>query len=284
MAILRLLRVHHWTKNLLLFAPIFFAGGVLNEFVIKLFLGLIAFCFASSTVYIINDFMDLDLDRLHANRKNRPLASGLISVKTSFILVTVLVLSCGAILYFLPLTFSYIIFTYIFINILYSIWLKHIAILDVTIIASGFLLRLSGGGLLAEVELSKWIILLTFFAALLIAVAKRRNELLMPNAAEIRPSLKGYSLKYTDAIIALLSGVCLVFYIMYTIDPEVTNRLNSQYVYFTVIFVLLGFLRYLQQVFIHNDAGSPVHLLAKDHWLKLLIFLWLSSFYYLLYV
>jgi decaprenyl-phosphate phosphoribosyltransferase len=284
MAILKLMRVHHWTKNLLVFIPIFFAGGILQPNLLILTLGFISFCLAASSIYIFNDYMDRDADRMDASKKNRPLVNGTVSVKNAIIIASLLVVTASVILLWLPPLFSIILGGYILLNILYSIWLKHVPIVDVVIISIGFLLRIFGGGILGDVALSKWIIVLTFFIALLISFAKRRSELLAPDPIKVRPALKGYNLKFTDLIIVLLSSVSLIFYVMYTIDTEVTERLNSSYIFLTVIFVLFGFLRYLQQVFVNEDAGSPVDLLIKDHWLKVIIILWLMSFYYFLYV
>jgi len=284
MEILKLLRVHHWTKNLLVFIPLFFAGELTQPSIIVLTLGFITFCMVSSSIYIFNDYMDRSADKMDANKRYRPLASGSVSVKKALIIAVILLFGTVTLLFQLPQLFSVIIGGYFILNILYSTWLKHVPIVDVIIIAIGFLLRIFGGGILGGVLLSKWIILLTFFVALLIAFAKRRSELLSPDAVKVRPALKGYTLKFTDLIITLLSSVSLIFYVMYTIDPEVTNRLNSSYVFLTVIFVLFGFLRYLQQVFVNNNAGAPADLLIKDHWLKVIILMWLASFYYFLYV
>ncbi len=282
--IIKLIRVHQWTKNLLIFVPGFFAGTLTAESLTTLTMGYFAFCFFSSCVYIFNDYLDRDADRLDEKKKNRPLVSGSVSIGTAFGVAGALAIGGGVLVSLLPLYFIYVIGSYLCINLLYSIWLKHVPIVDVVIIAVGFLLRVFGGGFLIEVELSKWLILLTFFVSLLIAFAKRRNELLSPNPEAIRPALKGYNIKFTDLSITALSGICVIFYVMYTIDPEVTVRLNSSYIYLTVIWVILGFLRYLQQVFVNNNAGAPAELLIEDHWLKGIIILWLGSFYYFLYV
>ena len=284
MEILKLLRVHHWVKNLLVFIPLFFAGEFTQPSIIILILGFIAFCMVSSSIYIFNDYMDRNADKMDAKKKFRPLASEIVSVKTALIIAVILLFGTVTLLFQLPQLFSIIIGGYFILNILYSTWLKHVPIVDAVIIAIGFLLRIFGGGILGDVLLSKWIILLTFFVALLIAFAKRRSELLSPDPVDVRPALKGYTLKFTDLIITLLSSVSLVFYVMYTIDPEVTSRLNSPYVFLTVILVLFGFLRYLQQVFVNNNTGAPADLLMKDHWLKVIILMWLASFYYFLYV
>jgi 4-hydroxybenzoate polyprenyltransferase len=284
MEMLKLLRVHHWTKNLLVFMPLFFAGELTQTSIVVLSIGFLAFCLVSSSVYIFNDYMDRSADKIDEVKKHRPLASGSVSVISAFVIGVSLLLCAGILLFQLPQIFSLIVGSYLLLNILYSIWLKHVPIVDVVIIAIGFLLRLFGGGVLGGVLLSKWIILLTFFVALLIAFAKRRSELLSPDSVKLRPALKGYNLKFTDLIIILLSSVSLIFYVMYTIDSEVTSRLDSSYVFLTVIFVLFGFLRYLQQVFVNNNAGAPADLLLKDHWLKVIIVMWLASFYYFLYV
>ena len=282
--ILKLIRVQQWTKNLLVFAPGFFAGELSRQSFWVLLAGFSAMCLFSSCVYVLNDYLDRETDREDENKKHCPLAKGLVSVRIAMGVFFVFLIVGSGLLLLVPLAFVYIIIVYLGINILYSFWLKHLAIVDVVIISIGFLLRMFGGGILVNVELSKWLMLLTFFMALLIAFAKRRNELLHVHPEKNRPALKGYSLPFTDFTISTLSGACLIFYVMYTIDTEVTERLNSSYVYLTVIWVVLGFLRYLQQVFVHNNAGAPAELLLQDHWLTGIILLWLGSFYYFLYV
>jgi len=282
--ILKLIRVNQWTKNLLIFVPGFFAGKISEENILILTLGFIAFSLSASIVYIFNDIQDLEADRNDEVKKYRPLAKGTISIKSSLWSLLILLLLAATTLFKLNIDFTKILGSYLALNVFYSIGLKHIPILDALIISFGFLLRIFGGSVILDVAPSKWLILLTFFVALIITLAKRRNELLHKSPEKIRPALRGYNLKFTELTIVLLSGISIVFYVMYTIDSEVTYRLHSEYVYITVIFVLMGFLRYLQQVFVFNNAGTPSDLLIKDHLLKLIIILWIGSFYYFLYL
>lgn len=168
---------------------------------------------------------------------------------------------------------------YFFLNILYSIKLKHISILDIFIIATGFVLRLFAGSVVTDVELSMWIILLTFLLAIFLALAKRRDDVLLSlGGQETRKNIDGYNLEFVNASMVLMAGVVILSYIMYTISPEVTQRLNSNYLYLTSFFVILGVLRYMQITFVEQDSASPTKILIKDRFLKVTIILWLISF------
>ena len=279
-----LIRIRQWPKNLLVLVPGFFAGSMTwNDELIHALLGFAVFCLVCSAIYIFNDYFDREADRLDDSKKNRPLAKGSVSEKTALLLAIFALGGGVAISVLLPIQFMMLAGSYLGINILYTTWLKRVPIVDVIIIATGFLLRIFSGGILFDVVVSKWLVLITFFGALLVAFSKRRSELSLPNAREIRPALRGYNKTFIDLIIVGLSGICIMLYIMYAIDDEVIDRLNSNYVYLTVIPVIVGFLRYLQQVFVFNNTGAPSELLLKDHWLKSIVMLWLASFYFLLY-
>ena len=174
--------------------------------------------------------------------------------------------------------------TYLSINILYSLWLKHIAIIDIAIIASGFLLRIFAGGIAAQVPISRWLIVLTFLLAMILALGKRRNEFLaQTDGRQSRPVLDGYNLPFIDLSMVFLAAVTVVAYLMYTISDEVVGRIGSEELYFTTFFVVLGLLRFLQLALVFNRTASPTRVLLEDRFIQLMLLLWGGAFVYLLY-
>jgi 4-hydroxybenzoate polyprenyltransferase len=168
---------------------------------------------------------------------------------------------------------------YFLLNIAYTLKLKHIAILDIFIIASGFVLRLFAGSSVTEIPLSMWIILMTFLLALFLALAKRRDDVLLSlEGQETRKNIDGYNLEFVNASMVLMAGVVIVSYLMYTISPEVEGRLGTEHLYLTSFFVILGIFRYMQITFVEEDSGSPTKVVIRDKFLKLTILFWLISF------
>ncbi len=284
-SVFRLMRVHQWVKNLFVFLPIFFAGKILDvPSLISTAVGFIAFSLTASSIYVINDYVDIEKDRLHPEKKNRPLASGELSQPQGLVIFFALL----AISITISLQLSYqlimILGIYFFMNLAYSFKLKHIPIIDVTIISVGFLLRVIVGGVAANVLISKWIVLLTFLLAMILAFAKRRGEFSMQaKGVKTRKSLEGYSLHFIDMSIVFMTAITVVSYIMYTVSVEVVERIGSDYVYFTTIFVLMGVLRYLQQTIVFNKTESPTKVLYKDKFIQIVLLLWILSFALLIY-
>jgi decaprenyl-phosphate phosphoribosyltransferase len=175
---------------------------------------------------------------------------------------------------------------YLGINILYSLRLKHIPILDVTLVAVGFPLRLFFGGAIVAVPLSTWIILATFLLALFIALGKRRDDVLLQAEGEAptRASVDGYNLEFTQAGMLILGAVVIVTYILYTVSPEVQAHFTTDHLYLTTLFVIVGILRYFQQVLVHGRGGNPTELMYSDRFLQLVILLWVLSFAALIYL
>lgn len=278
--IVKLLRVQHYIKNLFIFLPLLFSfsftdtEGIRDTFFVFLLFSLLA-----SSVYIFNDFLDINEDRAHPTKKNRPLASGSVSKKSGVLLIIALSVASLGLSLLLGTTLFGILLLYFVLNIFYSIKLKHIAILDIFIIASGFVLRLEAGSSVADIELSMWITSMTFLLALFLALAKRRDDVLLAlDGQQTRKNIDGYNLEFVNASMVLMAGVVIVSYIMYTISPAVTARLGTEYLYLTSFFVILGILRYMQITFVEENSGSPTRVVIKDTFLKLTIFFWLLSF------
>ena len=165
------------------------------------------------------------------------------------------------------------------INIFYSFKLKHIAIVDIFIIAFGFVLRLFIGGTCGNIELSHWIILMTFLLALFLALAKRRDDVMLSSQGKtLRKNIDGYNYEFISASMILMSGVIIVSYILYTVSNDVVEKFNTSNLYLTSIFVILGILRYMQITFVEQNSGSPTKVVLTDRFLQITILLWLISF------
>ncbi len=174
---------------------------------------------------------------------------------------------------------------YLILNIAYSLKLKHIAIIDINIIAIGFLIRILAGGIVSDVTISKWLWIITYLLALILALGKRRSELLtfIDTGITHRKAIAGYSLEFINSVLIFMSSILVVSYIMYTLSPEITTRLNSEYVYTTSFFAVLGITRFLQQTLVFNNTENPTKLAITDRFLQLVIVLWFTAFAVIIY-
>ena len=284
--LLKLIRLHQAIKNLFIFMPLFFAGLIMNmELLHFALLAFVSFTCVASAVYIFNDFRDIDEDREHPKKKHRPLASGAVSVSTALIIMVVLLILGIGVMYFISILGLQFLLAYVLINIAYSLALKKLAIIDVCIIAIGFVLRLFIGSVVTNVPLSMWIVAMTFLLALFIALAKRRDDVLIfeETGKQMRTAIKGYNLKFLDASLVIIAAVTIVAYLFYTVSPEITERLHNDYLYISTLFVIMGLLRYLQITFVENNSGSPIQLVLSDGFLQAVIVMWLLYFSWVLY-
>jgi 4-hydroxybenzoate polyprenyltransferase len=284
--IIKLIRVKQWVKNLFLFIPVFFAGNLFHTPQLNaLLLGVLAFSLAASGVYVINDYRDRELDRLHPRKKNRPLASGAVSSVIAWILM--ISLTGGGLLLaaFIEIVFFYWLLAYLIINLGYSMGLKNVPILDLFIVASGFLIRVHCGGIIAHVEITHWLYIMIMLLALFIVTAKRRDDLLIQSETGevVRKASRSYNLEFINSCLTLISAVVIVAYIMYTVSPEVTEHFKSKYLFSTTIFVIAGIMRYLQITFVEQDSGSPTSVLFKDKFILVTVLGWITSFYFIIY-
>jgi len=278
--IIQLIRPNQWIKNFFVFAPLFFTVNFKTEAVTTVGIGFALFSLAASSIYILNDYHDIDEDRAHPTKKNRPLASGAVSKKTAMVLMfTLFILALVGAAMFSSM-FALIVVLYITMNIAYTFGLKHISILDITIIAIGFVLRIYAGAVLIGNTPSMWIVLVTFVLALFLALAKRRDDCLLAlDGKKTRKNIDGYNLEMVNAAMTLMAGVTVVSYIMYTVSPEVTQRLGTHNLYITSLFVIIGILRYMQLSFVEQNSGNPTKLIQKDRFLQLVLIGWIGSFY-----
>jgi 4-hydroxybenzoate polyprenyltransferase len=275
--LLESMRPQQWVKNLLLLAPLLFAKSLGNSArLIEAILALLIFCALSSGVYLLNDVVDLEKDRKHPIKSRRPIASGRLKKSTAVIILVTLLLVALAGGFALSPAFGTVGLAYVLLNVGYSFWLKEMVILDVMIIAFGFVLRALAGALAIHVEISPWLILCTILLSLFLAFCKRRRELelLADGAQEHRPALKEYSVGFLDQMISITTASTVVCYSFYTISPEVEQKLGTRHLFVTIPFVLYGIFRYLYLVHQRGQGGNPASSLLTDRPLLICVALW----------
>ncbi len=268
--------------------PLFFHGGILDpQLFTKAFMAFLGFSFLTSSIYVFNDLRDLAEDRLHPEKKFRPIAAGKVSPNFAKYLLVILV-TISLLIFYIYFGFSWVwlcVAIYFIQNILYTIWLKKIALVDVIIISLGFIIRIFLGSAATGVYLSHWIIITTFLLALFLAFAKRRDDILLTSQTGIkhRSNIDGYNLEFLNAAIIISSAIVVVAYIMYTTSAEVILRTGKN-IYLTSFFVVIGIFRYLQIVFVKQQSGNPTKIFLKDVFLQLVMLGWLISFGIILYL
>jgi len=289
--IISLLRPWQWVKNGFVLAPVFF-GGQMGDVALlwRSFIALICFSLASSAVYCINDIRDVESDRRHPKKCKRPIASGVVKVYVAYGLTLILLAISFFVAYFF-LGSSYkdvciVIAEYIVLNLLYCFWLKRYALIDVFIISIGFVLRLLAGSAVTNVELSHWIVIMTFLLALFLALAKRRDDVVIfeDTGVEPRRNISKYNLAFMNQAISIVGSITIVAYLLYTVSPEVIHRIGSNCLYYTSVFVLLGILRYLQLTIVDVRSGSPTKVLFHDIFTQICVAAWIVSFALILYL
>ncbi|MFT3846798.1 MAG: decaprenyl-phosphate phosphoribosyltransferase [Lacibacter sp.] len=286
MQYIKLIRPKDWAKNLFLFLPVFFSGHIFNtDSHIQLLLGFVAFSFVASSIYIINDYRDIEDDRRHPTKKFRPLASGAVSKPASLVICTLLLVAGFLLSWYVRDKFLFVLGIYFAMNLAYSFVLKEVPILDIMIVAAGFVLRVKAGSVIAGVAMSEWIVIMVFLLALFMAIGKRRDDVLLKvnSGVDMRKSMKGYNLDFLNVLLALVSSVIIVAYFMYTMSEDVKLRLGTYRLYYTCLFVFAGLLRYLQIIYVSGESGSPTKILYKDRFIQVSILLWVASYVFLLY-
>lgn len=285
-SIVRLLRVKQWVKNLFLFVPTFFAGNIFHVGeLLQLAAGAAAFSLAASGIYIMNDYKDRHVDRLHPLKRLRPIASGDVNEKTALTLMVILLVGSLVWSFVINPYFFYFLLTYVLLNIGYSLGLKNIAILDLFIVAFGFLLRIYSGGVIVNVPITDWLAVMILLLSLFLVTAKRRDDLIIKSETGeyVRKASRSYNLEFINSCLTLLSAVIIVAYIMYTVSSEVVERFESSHLFMTTIFVIAGIMRYLQITFVEQDSGNPTSILYKDKFILITIAGWILSFYLIIY-
>lgn len=285
--VLDLIRIRQWVKNGFVLAPLFFGANLFHRLaVIHAMTALLTFCLVSSAVYVFNDWRDMDADRQHAVKKNRPLPSGRISVPAALAVMMSLLAGAAVVIWMahLPQSFALIILLYLAINLGYSLGLKHITVIELLLVSSGFVLRLLAGGVALSVVLSPWIVIATATIALLLATGKRRGDIVRGNdAGQARKSLSGYTVAYLDNVLAALVGATLVVYLLFCVSDYAVGRYGSN-VLLTAIPVAAGLMRYLQLLVVFNDGDSPSDLVMRDKGLVSAVLIFIAIFGGLIYL
>jgi len=272
------MRPQHWIKNLFLFAALIFSGHLfISHDVGRIFLGFVFFSLASSGVYLFNDVSDLERDRLHPVKSQRPLPSGALSVSAAMTASALLGAASLAGAFFLERGFGVVLLIYVLINVVYSMGLKNVVILDVMTIAAGFVLRVLGGAVIIEVPTSEWLIICTVLLSLFLGFSKRRHELTMLETAadEHRSVLQHYSPYFLDQMIGIVTASTVMSYVLYTISEDTVQKFGTKDLIFTVPFVLYGIFRYLYLVHKMEKGGDPTKLAISDRPLLVNMILWI---------
>lgn len=280
-----LLRPRHWIKNLLIFAPLIFSLGFNSEQLLSTLVVFVGFSVLASAVYIMNDLVDLQSDRVHPVKSSRPIAAGRVAPGAAAGLAAILLALALVIGYYSSEKVLVVFSSYFVLNLIYTYRAKHIAIIDVMIVAFGFVLRVIAGALAIAVAPSQWILLFVFFFSLFLAFGKRKNEMTVlegKQRTEHRRSITEYTDGFVSQMLSLTAGISLVFYALYTIDPETIARFGTDNLIYTTPIVVFGVFRYLFLLYNRQLGGDPVTLLTRDRGLLLSVALYVVSVVYIL--
>lgn len=273
--IFTLFRPKHWIKNIFVIAPLIFSFSFMD--IDRVLFSLVAFfCFslAASAVYTANDVFDRDRDKMHPEKKNRPIASGRVSVRLGISFSIILSLSSISIAYLISPMSALTTLFYLVINLFYSLYLKHVALLDVFTIATGFVLRVVMGAVSIQVDISTWILLVTVFLSLFLGFGKRYNELLLENSHDHREVLGSYSTNLLSLFMAMSAVLTIVIYTFYTIDPVVVGRFHTTRLMYTIPVVVFGIFRYMQLVIQEKTGGDVAEVVLADNFIKVAVLLY----------
>ncbi len=280
------MRPRQWIKNLFVFAALIFSRHLHDpSSLARSCIAFALFCATSGAVYMINDLFDAERDRRHPVKALRPIAAGTLGVVPAIVASTLLLVGAMMAGFTIHPPFGALLLIYTAQNLLYSLWLKEVVIIDVMVIAAGFVLRAVGGGLIINVEVSPWLIMCTILLSLFLAFCKRRQELDgLEEAVEHRSILHEYSVPFIDQMINVVTASTVVAYMFYTLSPEVELKLGTPHLYMTVPFVMYGIFRYLYLVHKQGAGGSPTQALLTDRPLLACVGLWVLTVVVLLYV
>jgi 4-hydroxybenzoate polyprenyltransferase len=278
----RLIRIKHWVKDVFIFAPLIFSLNFYKPIYIgRTLIMVAAFCLAASSVYVFNDVADRERDRLHPKKKDRPIASGAVPVRSALILAAVLFLASVAVCAILGLPSVLIVLAYIGMNVAYSLLLKKQTFIDVMVIATGFLLRVEAGAIAINVELSSWMLLTTFFLSLFLGFGKRRKEVTESSTGH-RAVFQDYTVELLNSLIIISASLTIITYSLYVVTSKAMIALGRDKFIATIPFVVFGVFRYMFLIYRHNNGGDPAEVLLKDKVLLIDIALWVCLIFALL--
>lgn len=283
----KLIRPTQWLKNFVVLAALIFAGEMNqagND--LKAFAALVIFCLLSSAVYIFNDFIDREQDRQHPIKKDRPLASGKVSLPVALLLMLIFVFIGLGGSYMLNMTFLYFAVGFVLFNLLYTVLLKNIVIVDVMSVAISFVIRAYAGAAAISVPASKWMLINTLLLSLFLSFGKRRHELVLmeEDATAHRKSLINYSPYLLDQMMAVVTASVVVMYMLYSFSTEVSTKLGTENLYLTIPFVVYGIFRYLYLIHKKEKGGSPTRVLITDWPILTTVLLWIITVILILYI
>lgn len=285
-SLIKTLRIKHWVKNFFVFAP-FLVGTRFgfNEYLVKSLEGVFIFCLISSSIYVLNDIIDIDQDRNHPDKRFRPIASGEITIKTAILVSAVLLVIPLTVGYFLNFYFFLILIGYAFNNLLYSFYLKTKTVIDVISIAIGFVLRVFAGGFVIGIEITDWLVACVFAVSLVFGFGKRRTEYtdLKQDSIKSRKVQEYYSVEKLNVLLGISASITIVTYMLYTLSPETKALHNTDNLIFTTPIVIYAIYRYMLKVQ-EEKQGSPVELLLQDTGFLAAGFLWLGSLMVLMHL
>lgn len=285
--ILKLMRVQQWVKNLFVFMPLFFDHKFTD--VGKLMLTLlcaVAFSLAASAVYCLNDILDREADARHPEKCRRPIASGALSVANGWtVMAACALLAVGITVCLLPHMSLWVLLVYLVLNVAYSLWLKHVSLIDVLIVACFYVLRVVAGAVAGDVEPSQWILVMTFLLALFLVLGKRRDDVMLQavSGQVVRRGVANYGVEFVNIALTMVATITVVAYMMYSMSNDVVQRFGSRYTFITAAFVLAGMLRYMQLV-MSGKSGSPTRVLLRDHFIQLCVLGWIVAFIVIIYL
>ena len=285
--VITLLRPQQWLKNFFVFTPLFFDRRIADwHYAWPCIVAFLVFCLTASGIYCLNDIRDAKADSRHPVKRWRPVASGQVSKGAAYVMMAVAwatAFALVAIFALYPLASTLLL--YIAMNIAYCLKLKQMALLDVLIIAMGFVMRIVAGSQASGIALSPWIVITTFLLALFLALAKRRDDVVIfqTSGIKVRKNVERYDLVFLNLAVAMVGSATIVCYMLYTISPDVVGRLGCPHLYATSVFVVAGILRYMQLAFASNKCGSPTKVLLHDCGLQLCVVGWIIVFAIILY-
>jgi len=265
---LQLIRVHQWIKNIFVFVPILFSLHIFEEdYLLATIFAFLVFCLASSAIYVINDLVDIEADRSHPLKKNRPLPSGAISKSSALITAALLLVSVFWLIFYFNYEFILIVVSFLVLNVLYSFLLKNIVILDIFSIAAGFALRVLAGAFVIQVPISSWLLLTTMFISLFLGVMKRHSELSIiseESNTSSRKVLAQYSLNFADQIATVAAAGVIICYALYSVAPRTISVFGTEGLIYTTPFVVFGIFRYMYLEYMSKKGENTTRIMATD--------------------
>ncbi len=277
------MRIKQWVKNVFIFAPMIFSLHMFQaRYILRSLLAFFLFSLVTGGIYIFNDILDREKDKLHPVKRNRPIASGRLSATAAAVVAAALLAAALLLIARFNREFFFIAVFYVGLNVLYSLFLKSVVIIDTMVIALGFVLRIMIGGAVNQIVIYPWILITTFLLAIFLALIKRRQELLkiqdLHPEQVTRKTLQSYNLSMLDQMISIATATTLISYIMYALSPDVQQKFHTAKLYYTVPFVIFGIFRYLFLAYSKGEGESPSDIIYSDLPFTLNIILWVSIF------